>query len=60
MYENSISILIVPVVDHQLLNGQQGFVADVWILMGQQLHHELLATKLLNDTETKIISNSIS
>ena len=38
----------LPVVHHEFLDGQQGFVADIGVFVGQHRHHQRLATQLLN------------
>ena len=39
----------VPVVDHEFLHSQEGFVADVGVLVGHVLHDKMLASQLFND-----------
>lgn len=41
----------LPIVHHQFLNSQQSFIANIRIFMAQELHNQLLASKLFNDTE---------
>lgn len=43
---------VLPVVHHELLDGQEGVVADVGVFRRQQTHHRLLPVVLLHDTET--------
>ena len=43
---------ILPVVDHDLLDGQQGLVADVRVLVDQMLHHHLLSSQFVNHVLT--------
>lgn len=40
--------VFVPVVDHQLLHGQQGVVAHELVLVVHVIHHQLFSTQLFN------------
>lgn len=42
-----------PVVHHQLLNSDKGFVPYVGVFVPKKLHYSLLATKLFDDTLQK-------
>lgn len=44
---------VLPVLDHQLLNTQQGFVAHIGVVVGEQLHNELLTAKVFSNTASE-------
>lgn len=46
-----------PVVNHQFLDCKQSLISHIGVFMTKQLHHQLLASQLFNDTATTIISN---
>lgn len=44
---------VLPVVHHQLLNGEERFVSHVGIVVAEQLHHQLLSVQLFDDAGIK-------
>jgi len=44
---------VLPIVNHQLLNGKEGFVAHIRVIVSQQLHHELFTVELFDDAANK-------
>ena len=65
MGKNKLSALSIysPIVHHQFLHCQEGFVSHIGIRMAQQLHHSLFPTQRFNDTENHKIqrySNDIN
>lgn len=50
---------VLPVVNHQLLNGDQCVIAYIGIIVRQQTHHGRLAMQLLQHTvETQIVKEA--
>ena len=43
--------VFLPVVDHELLHGQQGVVAHELVLVVHVIHHQLFPAQLLNHPE---------
>lgn len=50
-YINELINVFIPVVDHELLHGQQSIVADKLVLVVHVIHHQLFTTQLLNHPE---------
>lgn len=43
--------MFLPVVDHELLHGQQGVVAHELVLVVHVIHHQLFPAQLLDHPE---------
>ena len=39
---------ILPVVDHDLLDGEEGLVSDVGVLVRQMMHHHLFTAQFVH------------